>query len=124
MDPAITFDSDGIVEGNSEQILINTAGSWDNQPNAVTSIPNFFLAAVYVRCNVDLATMEAANEAGRLATNGVLHMSDSEAEACEMWALKEFRFLNWPKFVDGIRYSFGMPHRMDRIIDKYKKHFI
>jgi hypothetical protein len=48
---------------NLEPLLVNTAGSWANRPDAVTRIPNLFLASDYVRTHTDLATMEAANEA-------------------------------------------------------------
>jgi len=44
---------------NHEPLLINTAGSWANRPNAVTRVPNFFLAADYVRTNTDIATRMA-----------------------------------------------------------------
>jgi uncharacterized protein with NAD-binding domain and iron-sulfur cluster len=42
---------------NLEPLLVNTRGSWDDRPEAVTNIPNFFLAADYVRTYTDLATM-------------------------------------------------------------------
>ncbi|WP_369386215.1 hydroxysqualene dehydroxylase [Mycobacterium kyorinense] len=44
---------------NLEPLLVNTAGSWADRPDAVTAIPNFFLAADFVRTYTDLATMEA-----------------------------------------------------------------
>ncbi|HEX8951397.1 MAG TPA: FAD-dependent oxidoreductase, partial [Polyangia bacterium] len=43
---------------NLEPLLINTRGSWADRPDAVTRIPNLFLAADYVRTYTDLATME------------------------------------------------------------------
>ena len=67
---------------STEPLLINTAGRARQPPNATTSIPNLFLAADYVRCDVDLATMEGANEAGRQAANAILDAAGSTALAC------------------------------------------
>ncbi len=77
LDPAIEFPEAGIVT-NAEPLLVNTAGSWTDRPEAVTNIPNFLLAADFVQTNTDLATMEAANEAARLAVNGILKAEGSE----------------------------------------------
>ena len=64
---------------NHEPLLINTAGSWRYRPEAVTRIPNLFLAADYVRTNTDIATMESANEAARRAVNGILDAAGAGA---------------------------------------------
>lgn len=74
---------------NLEPLLINTAGSWRNRPDAVTDIENFFLAADFVRTYTDLATMEGANEAARRAVNGLLDADKSAASRCEVWKLHE-----------------------------------
>jgi uncharacterized protein with NAD-binding domain and iron-sulfur cluster len=74
---------------NLEPLLVNTKGSWANRPEAVTKIPNFFLAADFVRTNTDLATMEAANEAARCAVNGILEATDSKSSRCQIWPLRE-----------------------------------
>jgi 15-cis-phytoene desaturase len=74
---------------NAEPLLLNTVGSWENRPPAVTAIENLFLASDYVRTNTDVATMEAANEAARLAVNGVLDACGSTAARCEIWQLHE-----------------------------------
>ncbi|WP_030432876.1 hypothetical protein [Allokutzneria albata] len=44
-------------------------------PTAKTRIANYFLAADYVRNDIDLATMEGANEAAREAVNALLDAS-------------------------------------------------
>lgn len=76
--PAITYPSgSGAPASDGEPLLINTTGSLDDRPQARTAIPNLFLAADYVRTNIDLATMEGANEAGRRAANAVLAASGS-----------------------------------------------
>ena len=74
---------------NLEPLLINTAGSWSDRPEATTKIGNLFLAADYVRTNTDLATMEGANEAARRAVNAILDASGSDAERCGVWPLQE-----------------------------------
>jgi uncharacterized protein with NAD-binding domain and iron-sulfur cluster len=61
---------------NLEGLFINTTSSWQNRPEAVlrddAGLANLYLASDYVRTSTDLATMEAANEAGRKAARGVL----------------------------------------------------
>src|SRR3546814_3922113 len=65
LDPALVFSGGPVV--STEPLLINTPGALAQRPEATTSIPNLFLASDYVRCDVDLATMEGANEAARAA---------------------------------------------------------
>src|SRR5204863_4805061 len=74
---------------NEEPLLVNLVDSWKLRPEAVTRIPNLFLASDYVRTNTDLATMEAANEAARRAVNGILKVSGSNALPCPVWDLHE-----------------------------------
>ena len=69
LDPAIEFPNP-TEAANLEPLLVNTANSWEDRPDAVTRIPNLFLASDYVRTHTDLATMEGANEAARRAVNG------------------------------------------------------
>ena len=78
LDPAIN-PPNPTTATNLEPLLINTKGSWADRPDAVTRIPNFFLAADFVRTYTDLATMEAANEAARRAVNGILDATGSNA---------------------------------------------
>src|SRR5918995_769001 len=88
LDPAIVFPNP-TGAANLEPLLINTAGSWADRPDAVTRIPNLFLASDYVRTYTDLATMEAANEAARRAVNGILAATGSAARPCAVWKLRE-----------------------------------
>ena len=88
LDPAIEFPNPSRAT-NLEPLLVNTTGSWADRPDAVTRIPNLFLASDYVRTYTDLATMEGANEAARRAVNGILDATGSGAPRCEVWPLRE-----------------------------------
>jgi uncharacterized protein with NAD-binding domain and iron-sulfur cluster len=117
LDPAITFERQGSrrppVARNETPLLINTVGSWARRPKAVTRIPNLFLASDYVRTNIDLASMESANEAARRAVNGVLAESGSSAERCETFSLWQPREFDPLKRADAARYAHGEPHILD-----------
>ena len=94
---------------NEEPLLVNLIDTWKLRPEAVTRIPNLFLASDYVRTNTDLATMEGANEAARRAVNGILNAAGSQATPCEIWDLHEPElFLPWRE-LDSIRYAQGLP---------------
>jgi uncharacterized protein with NAD-binding domain and iron-sulfur cluster len=89
---------------------VNTAGSWDLRPDAVTSVENFFLASDYVRTYTDLATMEGANEAARRAVNGILDASGSSAPRCPLWKLHEPEELAPVRALDRHRFKRGKPN--------------
>ena len=57
---------------NETPLLVNTVGSWEKRPEARTKVPNLFLAGDYVQTDIDLATMEGANETGRAAVAALL----------------------------------------------------
>jgi uncharacterized protein with NAD-binding domain and iron-sulfur cluster len=106
---SIEHNVDGTVI-NHEPLLINTAGSWQFRPEAVTRIPNLFLAADYVRTNTDIATMESANEAARRAVNGILESADSSATRCPIWELDEPAIFKPLQALDRLRLRRGQPH--------------
>ena len=94
---------------NEEPLLVNLVDTWKLRPEAVTRIPNLFLASDYVRTHTDLATMEAANEAARRAVNGILHASGATAAPCALWKLHEPEiFAPW-RALDRMRYQQGLP---------------
>jgi uncharacterized protein with NAD-binding domain and iron-sulfur cluster len=97
------------VNTNSEPLLVNYVDTWRLRPEAVTRIPNFFLASDYVRTFTDLATMEAANEAARRAVNGILRAACSEAAPCEIWNLHEPEVFLPFRAYDRVRYTRGLP---------------
>jgi uncharacterized protein with NAD-binding domain and iron-sulfur cluster len=104
LDPAIEFPNP-TQAANLEPLLVNTAGSWADRPDAVTRIPNLFLASDYVRTSTDLATMEGANEAARRAVNGILDATGSSAERCWLWPLQEPAIFGPAKLLDKLRWK-------------------
>lgn len=110
LDPAIQFPNPSEVT-NCEPLLVNTAGSLNNRPDAVTKIQNFFLAADFVRTNTDLATMEAANEAARRAVNGILDATGSSASRCMVYPLHEPRVLAPFRVLDALVWRLERPFK-------------
>jgi uncharacterized protein with NAD-binding domain and iron-sulfur cluster len=104
LDPAIEFPNP-TAAANLEPLLVNTANSWEDRPDAVTRIPNLFLASDYVRTHTDLATMEGANEAARRAVNGILEATGSSAPRCEIWPLREPAAFAPARALDRIRWK-------------------
>jgi uncharacterized protein with NAD-binding domain and iron-sulfur cluster len=104
LDPAIEFPNP-TQAANLEPLLVNTAGSWADRPDAVTRIPNLFLASDYVRTHTDLATMEGANEAARRAVNGILEATGSAAPRCEIWPLREPAAFAPARALDRVRWK-------------------
>jgi uncharacterized protein with NAD-binding domain and iron-sulfur cluster len=76
-------------------------------------VPNFFLAGDYVRTDVDLATMEGANESARRAVNALLDADNSGAERCHIWELFRPPEMEPLKRVDEVRYQLGLPNTFD-----------
>jgi geranylgeranyl pyrophosphate synthase len=94
---------------NLEPLLVNYVDTWNLRPEAVTAIPNFVLAADYVRTYTDLATMEAANEAARRAVNGVLEAEGYTGARCAVWPLEEPAILEPWRQYDLARFRMGLP---------------
>ncbi len=108
LDPAISFDSAGVVAGNAEPLLVNTVGSYGLRPPAVTSIENLFLSGDYVRTGTNLATMEGACEAGRLAAKGVLQQDGwNGGPLPEVFPHKEHPMFDPFKQLDGFLFPTG-----------------
>ncbi|MFC7307099.1 FAD-dependent oxidoreductase [Streptomyces monticola] len=98
---------------HDEPLLVHPPGSRALRPDAASAIPNLFLAADYVRTNIDCASMEGANEAARLAVNALLERSGSGAEPCRLWSLYEPPELARLRAHDDMRYRRGLPHVFD-----------
>jgi len=109
LDPGIQLPNPGVVT-NAEPLLINHVGSLALRPEAFTEIGNLFLASDYVRTYTDLATMEAANEAARRATNAILAVSGVDAAPCEFWEFDIPQPLRHAQFLDRVRFKMGLPN--------------
>lgn len=124
LDPAISFNSAGVVSGNAEQLLINTVSSYNLRPPPATRIPNLFLAGDYVQTMTNLATMEGACEAGRAAALGVLLRDGWNAgPRPQLFPLVE------PAIFDGFKafdktfcFPFGFPPPCPTTVTALKKH--
>jgi uncharacterized protein with NAD-binding domain and iron-sulfur cluster len=108
LDEDITFPNPSAA-ANAEPLLVNTAGSWADRPEASLRIPNLFLAADYVRTNTDLATMEGANEAARRATNAILAAAGSSAPRCKVWPLEEPAAFKPARLLDRVLWKLHRP---------------
>lgn len=94
---------------NLEPLLVNLANSWRLRPNAHTKIPNMMFAADFVRTTTDLATMEAANEAGRRAVNAILDTLDSKLPRAELFSWERPWYLKPLLWYDAVRFRLGLP---------------
>ena len=113
LDPGIEWDPRRGRNTNRTPLLINTVGSWADRPAATTRIPNLFLAGDYVRTDIDLATMEGANESARRASNAILDSwgsKQSRAETFRLYDPPEFAAL---KAVDARLFAAGLPNALD-----------
>lgn len=113
IDPGIQWDPGLGRNHNATPLLVNTVGSWKRRPTARTRVPNLFLAGDYVKTDVDLATMEGANESGRAATNGILDASGSHAERARMYKLYRPPEFEAIKTADAELYRAGQPNPFD-----------
>ncbi len=109
LDPDIELPNPGTVT-NAEPLLINHAGSLAARPEAYTEVGNLFLAADYVRTHTDLATMEAANEAARRATNAILAVSGVATTPCDLWEFDVPNAIRHAQRLDQVRFRMGLPN--------------
>lgn len=114
LDPGVRWDAGRGRQDNDTPLFVNTVGSWDSRPQAHTGVPNLFLAGDYVRTNIDLATMEGADESARAAVNSLLAAADSPADPCPLFRLYEPPELQPMRDLDARRYRQGLPHVLDR----------
>jgi uncharacterized protein with NAD-binding domain and iron-sulfur cluster len=113
LDPGIHWHPHRGRNSNETPLLVNTIGSWEKRPQARTKVPNLFLAGDYVQTNIDLATMEGANESGRAAVNALLEAAGSKAERCAMYTLYRPPEFEGAKAADAELYRQGQPNALD-----------
>ena len=114
LDPAIKWSRKRGRNSNDEPLLVNTVGTWEKRPQARSAIPNLFLSGDYVQTDVDLATMEGANESGRAAVNALLEASGSKAEPAAMYKLYDPPEFEAAKAADRELYKQGQPNALDK----------
>ncbi len=98
---------------NSARLLVHPPGSRALRPEAGTQIRNLALAADYVRTGTDLASMEGACEAGRLATNAILDREHSSQPRAQIWPLTEPSTFDLAKRLDAWLYRHGRRHAFE-----------
>lgn len=113
LDPGIVFDRRQGRNRNVTPLLVNTVGTWDKRPTARTAFGNLFLAGDYVQTNIDLATMEGANESARAAVNALLDASGSSATPAKLYKLYRAPGLEPAKALDAQLYKAGLPNVLD-----------
>src|SRR5262245_9786359 len=91
---SVHLDDDVEFEGgtpsiNHSRLLVHPPGSWAIRPEPATRIPNLVLAGDYVRTHTNIASMEGACEAARLAVNAILQRAGSQAVPATIWPLVE-----------------------------------
>ncbi|MFI5617604.1 FAD-dependent oxidoreductase [Streptomyces sp. NPDC051567] len=115
LDPAVTgLDGPGRAR-NSEPLLISTAGSAQHRPRAATALPNLFLAGDWVHSDLNLATMEAADQTGKAAANALLTAAAvRDAVPCEILTMQHPPELAELHRIDARLYAAGLPNMFDR----------
>ena len=99
---------------NATPLLVNTAGSWFKRPKARTEVPNLFLSGDYVQTDIDLATMEGANESGRAAVAALLDAAGSNATPPTMFKLYDPpEFEAFKRGGQACCYDQGLPNALD-----------
>jgi uncharacterized protein with NAD-binding domain and iron-sulfur cluster len=113
LDPGVQWDASTRRNTNETPLLVNTAGSWASRPEVRTRIPNLFLAGDFVRTDIDLATMEGANESGRKAANAILASAGSSATPATTYTLWRNPALAPLQAADALLYKLGLRNALD-----------
>ncbi len=113
LDPGVRWHPRRGRNTNGTPLLVNTVGSWEKRPQARTKVPNLFLAGDFVQTDIDLATMEGANESARAAVNALLDAAGSKAQPCTMYKLYDPPEFEAAKAADRELYRQGLPNALD-----------
>ncbi|HSV38155.1 MAG TPA: FAD-dependent oxidoreductase [Nocardioidaceae bacterium] len=113
LDPGVRWHAGRGRNTNDTPLLINTAGSWKDRPGVTTRIPNLLLAGDYVKTNIDLATMEGANESGRRVANALLDRIGSAKERAMIHTLYQNPSFAALHAADALLYNAGLPNVLD-----------
>ncbi|WP_125738226.1 polyprenyl diphosphate synthase [Amycolatopsis sp. WAC 04197] len=112
LDPAIVAPGTPAVT-NDSPLFIQSPGSWEDRPESRTAIANLFLAGDWVRTNINVTTMEGANEGARQAVNALLDADGSASPRCTLGELHVAPDFEALKEADRERYRQGLPHALD-----------
>ncbi|HXY02618.1 MAG TPA: FAD-dependent oxidoreductase [Terriglobales bacterium] len=102
--------SAGLPPLNGSRLLVHPPGSWALRPDASSGVPNLCFAGDYVRTHTDIASMEAACEAGRRAANVVLDREGRSDSRAGVWSLQEPAEFDHLKQLDAELLRVGRPH--------------
>ncbi|KRB76059.1 FAD-dependent oxidoreductase [Nocardioides sp. Root190] len=113
LDPGVQWDASAGRNTNETPLLVNTVDTWNKRPTARTKVPNLLMSGDFVQTDIDLATMEGANESARHAVNAILEESRSKATR-----VKTFRMYDPPEFAvlkaaDKLLYKLGQKNLLD-----------
>ena len=110
LDPGLVWRRGRPGPVNEDPLRISTPGTWDDRPGATTAVPNLLLAADYVNVQIDTATMEGANEAGRRAANAIMAKAGSAAKPARVYDL--YQPPEWEPYraADEQAYANGLPN--------------
>jgi uncharacterized protein with NAD-binding domain and iron-sulfur cluster len=98
---------------NDTPLFIQNPGEWANRPESATAIPNLFLAGDWVRTNINVTTMDGANQGGRQAANALLDAAGSSAPRAQLSPLYVPPEFEPFRELDRARYSAGQPNVFD-----------
>lgn len=113
LDPGVQWDATAGRNTNETPLLVNTVDSWSSRPTARTRIPNLLMSGDFVQTDIDLATMEGANESARHAVNALLDEAGSSAPRARTFTLydpPEFALL---KQADKLLHGLGRRNVLD-----------
>ena len=111
LDDELQVGPDGVQ--NSARLLIHPPGSRFARPEADSGVENLFLAGDYVRTEVDLASMEGANESGRRAALCALNRVDLDASHIRFFEHQPLKRFGGLRKVDELAWRLGKAHPFD-----------
>ncbi|GAA1524550.1 hydroxysqualene dehydroxylase [Nocardioides humi] len=113
LDPGVQWDAASRRNTNETPLLVNTVDSWSSRPTARTRIPNLLMSGDFVQTDIDLATMEGANESARHAVNAILDEVGSPAARAATFRLYDPPEFTALKQTDRVLYKLGMRNVLD-----------
>jgi uncharacterized protein with NAD-binding domain and iron-sulfur cluster len=110
LDPGLVYRRGRPTPVNEDPLRISTPRTWSDRPGVTTALPNLLLAADYVNVQIDTATMEGANEAGRRAANAIVARAGSPAKPAHVFDL--YTPPEWEPYraADAQAYARGLPN--------------